>query len=60
IMKLNIHGEIKELAIGDMTKEQLDWVIRNAQIQANADAATIVMQHDYSMTPTEQEQDKLL
>lgn len=59
-MKIQVHGEIKEVAIGDMSKEQLDWVIRNAQIQANTDAATIVMQHDYSMTTDEQEQEKLL
>ena len=39
----------KEIAIGDMTKEQLDWLLANGKDQKNVDAAAIVMQHDYSM-----------
>jgi hypothetical protein len=42
---------IKQTRVGDMSKEQLDWLIRNAKIQRNADAAAIVMQHDFGMAP---------
>lgn len=40
----------REIAIGDMTKEQLDWLIANGKDQKNIDAALIVLQHDFSMT----------
>jgi hypothetical protein len=51
VMKIVVQGKNKEVAIGDMSKEQLEWVIKHAQIQANADAAVIVLQHDYAMEP---------
>jgi hypothetical protein len=47
---------IKHTRVGDMSKEQLDWLIRNAKIQRNADAAAIVMQHDFGMEPETDEQ----
>lgn len=47
-----------EKALGELTKEQLDYVIQHSVIQRNADAAAIVMQHDFSMKPeTEEQQD---
>jgi hypothetical protein len=47
VMKIQVRGKMEEKRIGDMSREQLDWVIRNAQVQKNADAAAVVMQHDY-------------
>jgi hypothetical protein len=44
-----------ETAFGDMTREQLEWVVRNAKIQANADAAAIVLQHDHGAKADEPE-----
>jgi hypothetical protein len=44
----------KEIAIGNMTKEQLDWLISNGKDQKNIDAALIVLQHDYAMEPERQ------
>jgi predicted RNA-binding Zn-ribbon protein involved in translation (DUF1610 family) len=41
----------RELVIGDMTKEQLDWLIANGKDQRNIDAALIVLQHDFAMAP---------
>jgi hypothetical protein len=40
-----------DTAFGDMTKDQLLWVVNNAKIQANADAAAIVLQHDHGVKP---------
>jgi hypothetical protein len=41
----------RELVIGDMTKEQLDWLIANGKDQRNIDAALVVLQHDFAMAP---------
>jgi hypothetical protein len=49
-------GELKEVRIGDMSREQLEWVIGHAQIQKNADAAAVVMQHDFGVKPETDEQ----
>jgi hypothetical protein len=45
----------RELVIGDMTKEQLDWLITNGKDQRNVDAALIVLQHDFKMEPEQGE-----
>jgi hypothetical protein len=51
VRKMKMKGV--EIAFGDMTREQLDWVVRFAKIQANADAAAIVLQHDHGAKPEE-------
>jgi hypothetical protein len=49
-VKVKVKGGV-EKAMGELTKEQLDYVIQHSVIQRNADAAAIVMQHDYGMEP---------
>jgi hypothetical protein len=49
-VKVKVKGGV-EKAMGELTKEQLDYVIQHSVIQRNADAAIIVMQHDFAMQP---------
>jgi hypothetical protein len=55
-VKVKVKGGI-EKAMGELTKEQLDYVIQNSIVQRNADAAAIVMQHDFGMKPESEQQD---
>jgi hypothetical protein len=43
--------EGKEKFVGEMSKEQLDWIIEKSIIPANVEAAKIVMAHDFQMEP---------
>jgi hypothetical protein len=49
-VKVKVKGGL-EKTLGELTKEQLDYVIQHSVIQRNADAAAIVMQHDFAMQP---------
>ena len=55
VMKIQVKGEMKEVAIGNMNRDQLEWVINHAQVQKNADAAAIVLQHDFGTSAKEPE-----
>ena len=51
-VKVKVKGGAEKM-LGELSKEQLDYVIKNSLIQRNADAAAVVMQHDFGMKPEE-------
>lgn len=49
--KIEINTASGKKKIGELSKEQLDYVIEHGIVNRNVEAAKIVMQHDFNMSP---------
>jgi hypothetical protein len=50
-VKIQTKNGTKEIPLGDMTVEQLNYVIKHSLVMASAEAAKVVLKHDHNMDP---------